>query len=85
MKAAIPLTTATQIHGDKRQNVRKAARIELGMKRFLEQGGFHAFTTSPLKIYTVCQLPGLAVQRLMQQGCGLRAKATEKPPLCFAL
>ena len=37
------LTPAAQINGDKRQNVLDAARIELGMKRFLEQGGFHAF------------------------------------------
>ncbi len=36
------LTPAAQINGDKRQNVLDAARIELGMKRFTEQGGFHA-------------------------------------------
>ena len=40
------LTPAAQIHGDKRQNVLDAARIELGMKRFLDEGGFHAFTTT---------------------------------------
>ncbi len=40
------MTAATQVHGEKRQNVLEAARIELGMKRFLEQGGFHAFTTT---------------------------------------
>lgn len=28
------MTPATQIHGEKRQNVLEAARIELGMKRF---------------------------------------------------
>ena len=54
--------------GDKRQNVLDAARIELGMKRFLEQGGFHAFTTTFEDLHGLKQLPGLAVQRLMQQG-----------------
>ncbi len=33
-ESSYTLTPATQIHGDKRQNVREAARIELGMKRF---------------------------------------------------
>lgn len=64
------MTPATQIHGEKRQNVLEAARIELGMKRFLEQGGFHAFTTTFEDLHGLKQLPGLAVQRLMQQGYG---------------
>lgn len=46
------LTPAAQINGDKRQNVLDAARIELGMKRFLEQGGFTPLPP-PLKISTV--------------------------------
>ena len=37
-ESSYTLTPATQIHGDKRQNVREAARIELGMKRFLGTG-----------------------------------------------
>ncbi len=64
------LTPAAQVHGEKRQNVLDAARIELGMKRFLEQGGFHAFTTTFEDLHGLKQLPGLAVQRLMQQGYG---------------
>lgn len=53
------MTPATQIHGKKRQNVLEAARIELGMKRFLEQGGFHAFTTTFEDLHGLKQLPGL--------------------------
>lgn len=34
-----------------------AARIELGMKRFLEQGGFHAFTTTFEDLHGLKQLP----------------------------
>lgn len=49
------MTPATQIHGEKRQNVLEAARIELGMKRF-EQGGFHAFTTTFEDLHGLKQL-----------------------------
>lgn len=77
-ESSYTLTPATQIHGDKRQNVREAARIELGMKRFLEQGGFHAFTTTFEDLHGLKQLPGLAVQRLMQQGYGFAGEGDWK-------
>ncbi len=72
------LTPAAQVHGEKRQNVLDAARIELGMKRFLEQGGFHAFTTTFEDLHGLKQLPGLAVQRLMQQGYGFAGEGDWK-------
>lgn len=72
------LTPAAQVSGDKRQNVIDAARIELGMKRFLEQGGFHAFTTTFEDLHGLKQLPGLAVQRLMQQGYGFAGEGDWK-------
>lgn len=72
------LTPAAQVHGEKRQNVIDAARIELGIKRFLEEGGFHAFTTTFENLYGLKQLPGLAVQRLMQQGYGFAGEGDWK-------
>ncbi|UYU32572.1 L-arabinose isomerase [Siccibacter colletis] len=72
------LTAAAQVNGDKRQNVIDAARIELGIKRFLEQGGFHAFTTTFEDLHGLKQLPGLAVQRLMQQGYGFAGEGDWK-------
>ncbi|MEY8711100.1 L-arabinose isomerase [Mangrovibacter phragmitis] len=72
------LSAAAQVNGDKRQNVIDAARIELGLKRFLEQGGFHAFTTTFEDLYGLKQLPGLAVQRLMQQGYGFAGEGDWK-------
>ncbi|MFI8416391.1 L-arabinose isomerase [Serratia sp. NPDC078593] len=69
-EASYLLTDAVKCHGDKRENLIDAARIELGMKRFLEQGEFHAFTTNFEDLHGMKQLPGLAVQRLMQQGYG---------------
>lgn len=51
-------------------SVRDAAKIELGMRQFLQEGGFTAFTTNFENLYGLVQLPGLAVQRLMADGYG---------------
>ncbi|HEY3589611.1 MAG TPA: L-arabinose isomerase, partial [Buttiauxella sp.] len=72
------LTAAAQVNGEKRQNVIDAARIELGMKQFLVQGGFNAFTTTFEDLHGLKQLPGLAVQRLMQQGYGFAGEGDWK-------
>lgn len=53
-----------------RDAIRGQARIELGMRSFLEEGGFGAFTTSFEDLHGLDQLPGLAVQRLMESGYG---------------
>ncbi|PJH69235.1 L-arabinose isomerase, partial [Salmonella enterica subsp. enterica serovar Typhimurium] len=58
-ESSYTLTPATQIHGDNRQNVLEAARIDPGMKRLLDQGGFHAFTTTYEALHGLKQLPGL--------------------------
>ncbi|MGW5431590.1 L-arabinose isomerase [Streptomyces sp. NPDC004059] len=47
-----------------------AARQELGLRRFLTEGGFTAFTTNFEDLGGLRQLPGLAVQRLMADGYG---------------
>lgn len=72
------LSETVKVNGDKRQNLFNAARIELGLKKFLEQGKFHAFTTTFENLYGLKQLPGLAVQRLMQQGYGFGAEGDWK-------
>ncbi|MDU6412373.1 MAG: L-arabinose isomerase, partial [Yersiniaceae bacterium] len=69
-EASYELTDAVKLNGDKRENLLDAARIELGMTRFLEQGNFRAFTTNFENLWGMQQLPGLAVQRLMQKGYG---------------
>ncbi|WP_042166033.1 L-arabinose isomerase [Paenibacillus gorillae] len=53
-----------------RDSIRYQARIELGLKAFLEEGGYGAFTTTFEDLHGMKQLPGLAVQRLMAQGYG---------------
>jgi L-arabinose isomerase len=58
--------------------VRESARIEAGMRAFLEDGGFKAFTTTFEDLHGLEQLPGLAVQRLMADGYGFGAEGDWK-------
>ena len=64
--------------GDLRDSMMEAARIEQGMRDFLERGGFSAFTTSFEDLHGLKQLPGLAVQRLMAEGYGFGAEGDWK-------
>jgi L-arabinose isomerase len=64
--------------GDRHDSLRYGARIELGLRTFLEQGGFGAFTTSFEDLGGLRQLPGLAVQRLMADGYGFGAEGDWK-------
>jgi L-arabinose isomerase len=54
------------------------ARIELGLKSFLTQGGYTAFTTTFEDLHGMKQLPGLAVQRLMAEGYGFAGEGDWK-------
>jgi L-arabinose isomerase len=56
--------------GERHESLRYAARIELGLRAFLTEGGFRAFTTNFEDLGGLRQLPGLAVQRLMADGYG---------------
>ncbi|MHB0754547.1 L-arabinose isomerase [Polaribacter sp. M15] len=56
--------------GSMRQSLRDAAKIELGMRAFLEDGGFTAFTDTFEDLHGMKQLPGIATQRLMASGYG---------------
>ena len=58
--------------------LREAAKIELGMRAFLEAGNFKGFTTTFEDLYGLEQLPGLAVQRLMADGYGFGAEGDWK-------
>ena len=50
--------------------VYEQAKIEIAMRRFLENGGYKAFTTTFEDLHGLKQLPGLAVQRLTGDGYG---------------
>jgi len=64
--------------GDRHTSLRDGARIEVGMRNFLEAGNFKAFTTTFEDLYGLTQLPGLAVQRLMRDGYGFGAEGDWK-------
>ena len=58
--------------------LREQARIEAGLRAFLERGRFSAFTTTFEDLTGLPQLPGLAVQRLMAEGYGFGAEGDWK-------
>jgi len=60
------------------ETLRDAAKIEAGMTKFLEAGNFKAFTTTFEDLHGLKQLPGLAVQRLMEKGYGFGAEGDWK-------
>lgn len=60
--------------GPIRDSILEQARIELGLKLFLREGGYSAFTTTFEDLHGLKQLPGLAVQRLMSEGYGFGAE-----------
>ena len=64
--------------GDRHKSLRYGARIELGLRNFLTDGGFSAFTTNFEDLGGLRQLPGLAVQRLMADGYGFGAEGDWK-------
>ena len=78
MMTVISLPKNCDPAADQRQSLREAARIELGMRAFLENGGFKAFTTTFEDLNGLTQLPGLAVQRLMADGYGFGAEGDWK-------
>ena len=73
-KAEYEVTLSTE----QKTAVRESARIEAGMRSFLEAGGFKAFTTTFEDLHGLHQLPGLAVQRLMADGYGFGAEGDWK-------
>jgi L-arabinose isomerase len=56
--------------GEAKESLEESARIEIGMRKFLEDGNFKGFTTNFQDLHGMKQLPGLAVQRLMGEGYG---------------
>ena len=72
------LTDSLKEGGEKRASLIDAAKIELGLRAFLEEGGFKAFTDTFENLGALKQLPGLAVQRLMADGYGFGAEGDWK-------
>jgi L-arabinose isomerase len=67
--------------GERHDSLRYAARIEAGLRTFLTEGGYGAFTTNFEDLGALRQLPGLAVQRLMADGYGFGGEGDWKTSL----
>ena len=64
--------------GERHESLRYGAKLELGLRAFLEGGGFKGFTTTFEDLRGLKQLPGLAPQRLMADGYGFGAEGDWK-------
>jgi len=64
--------------GDRHPELRTAARIEAGLRSFMEDGGFGAFTDTFEDLGGLEQLPGIGVQRMMADGYGFGAEGDWK-------
>lgn len=59
-------------------SLKEAAKIEIGMRTFLQQGGFKGFSDTFEDLHGMAQLPGIAVQRLMAEGYGFAGEGDWK-------
>ncbi|GAA1575124.1 L-arabinose isomerase [Leucobacter aridicollis] len=71
--------------GDRHASLRDGAAIEAGLRAFLEEGGFGAFTTNFEDLGSLAQLPGLGVQRLTAEGYGFGAEGDWKTAMLVRL
>lgn len=77
-EASYTLADDLKTGGARHSSVVEAARIELGMRSFLTEGNFKAFTTTFEDLHGMVQLPGLAPQRLMADGYGFAGEGDWK-------
>jgi len=64
--------------GSSHPALREAAKIEIGLRTFLQAGNFKGFTDTFQDLHGLVQLPGIAVQRLMAEGYGFGAEGDWK-------
>ncbi|GAB2623161.1 L-arabinose isomerase [Belliella aquatica] len=69
-EATYTMADNLKANGAKRSSLIDAAQIEIGMRKFLKEGGFKGFTNTFEDLHGMKQLPGIATQRLMAEGYG---------------
>ncbi|AFL84354.1 L-arabinose isomerase [Belliella baltica DSM 15883] len=69
-EATYTLADNLKANGARRSSLLDAAQIEIGMRKFLKEGGFKGFTNTFEDLHGMKQLPGIATQRLMAEGYG---------------
>lgn len=83
--AQYAVVDALRPNGERRASLRDAARIELGIRQFLESGGFRAFTDTFEDLHGLKQLPGIGAQRLMADGYGFGGEGDWKTSVLVRL
>jgi L-arabinose isomerase len=64
--------------GEQHGSLREAAKIEIGLQAFLDDGNFKGFTDTFEDLHGMAQLPGIASQRLMAKGYGFAGEGDWK-------
>jgi len=64
--------------GAQHNSLRDAAKIEIGMRTFLQDGNYKGFSDTFEDLHGMAQLPGIASQRLMGQGYGFAGEGDWK-------
>ena len=63
---------------DRHSSLKEAAKIEIGLRNFLQAGNYKGFTDTFEDLHGLVQLPGIAAQRLMNEGYGFAAEGDWK-------
>ncbi|HVU93403.1 MAG TPA: L-arabinose isomerase, partial [Jatrophihabitans sp.] len=71
--------------GERHESLRYGAAIEIGLRSFLDAGGFEAFTTTFEDLGALRQLPGLAPQRFQKEGYGFGPEGDWKTAVLIRL
>lgn len=72
------MSDALKKKGAQHTSLREAAKIEIGLRRFLEEGNYKGFSDTFEDLHGMTQLPGIAVQRLMKDGYGFAGEGDWK-------
>jgi L-arabinose isomerase len=64
--------------GAQYNSLREAAKIEIGLRNFLQDGNYKGFSDTFEDLHGMVQLPGIAAQRLMGQGYGFAGEGDWK-------
>lgn len=72
------LSSSLKKNGKHNTSLREAAKIELGIRHFLEAGNYKGYTDTFEDLHGLVQLPGIATQRLMEEGYGFGAEGDWK-------
>ncbi|HET9825728.1 MAG TPA: L-arabinose isomerase, partial [Chitinophagaceae bacterium] len=76
--AQYKLVTVLKKGNSQHSSLREAAKIEMGLRKFLQLGNYKGFTDTFEDLHGLVQLPGIAVQRLMNEGYGFAAEGDWK-------